>query len=524
MGDAVVSTLLCMGVTQPHKCGLGGGFFAIYYNRSRRQATAFSAREMAPIASTSNMYLRRGNASLVGFLSVAVPGELYGYDQILKELGSAVPWEELFQDAIRMAEGDVVVSAALAQELLVRRQHVVSDPDLCSLFCSREHKGDVLQVGETFRNPTLGQTLREISRGSYKVLYGGEVGMRLVQDIRNGGGIMTLVDLERYETGLKSTRNRTFADNVTVHVLPPPSSAAVPAFLLAVMDQYRIAASGSAAREEYRDGVPTLHDGDGTIHRFIEASKFAFVKRMEVADPTHIDVSETMDDLMLEHYMSTVLSRIRTTPYRNERDYGLRYHGEEGYGSCQMVLLNRDGDAFAAVSSINTPLGALSLSRSTGILLNNQMGDFARPGQQSIYGLAPNPANYIRPGKRPSSSITPMVVTNSQGDVIVVLSSTGDLTIASSIAQTLMRYLWMNHTIKEAIDAPRVHHQLVPYHVKAERNLDADVRAGLLTRGHQLVNYTWQGNVIAVVRRFSENRLYAALDYRYNATGSIDGD
>ncbi|KAM7296127.1 scoloptoxin SSD20-like [Ixodes scapularis] len=336
------------------------------------------------------------------------------------------------------------------------------------MFCSKLVNGSVLRINETLRNPALADSLSLIAKNGDRAFYNGSVGRMLVKDIEVNGGIITMEDVQDYYVDVTEALRRTLRDNVSVFVPPAPSGGPLLAFMIALMDSYRQQRPGGSGF--------SLDDSEETIHRFVEAIKFTYAKRMEIGDPGHIDMRNVLEQLASESFLADVRSKIRGTPFRDMRYYGVRYQKIESHGSGQIVILMPDGDALALMGSINGPLGALALSPSTGILLNNEMNDFAIPGVKNAFGLLPSHVNYIRPGKRPTSSISPLVMTDAQGDVTMVVSGTGAFSIITGAAQVVMRALWMNHTIKEAIDAPRVHHQLFPDEVLAEPNLDVVIR------------------------------------------------
>ncbi|KAK8773578.1 hypothetical protein V5799_011889, partial [Amblyomma americanum] len=219
---------------------------------------------------------------------------------------------------------------------------------------------------------------------------------------------------------------RVLRDNVSVLAPPPPAGGILTEFMIAVMDSYR---DPSAPAEN------SLVDDDTTIHRLIEVSKFAFAMRMEMGDPNHIDITAALRNLSSSSFLSEVRSKIKGSPYSSHSYYGLRYQGRESKGSSQFVVLMPNGDALALMSTLNKEFGALAMSQSTGVLLNNQMDDFATPGTRNSYGMLPSPTNYIRPRKRPTSSMSPLIVAHSDGNAMMVASASGAFSICTGLAQ-----------------------------------------------------------------------------------------
>ncbi|XP_070381469.1 glutathione hydrolase 1 proenzyme-like isoform X2 [Dermacentor albipictus] len=512
IADVTVASQLCQSVMNPHQCGLGGGFISVYYNHATRKAKAFNAREWAPSAAWSNMFLANSTLS-----SYAVPGELMGYRSMLDSIGSRVPWAELFKDAEALARNGFPVYADLERLLKQNEKVITADEALCEVFCSRLYPQNktTMVINETLRMPALADTLATIAREGHQAFYGGSVGKMLSDDIRRKGGLITLQDLRSYTVKVDDALRRVLHDNVTVLAPPPPAGGILTAFMLAVMDSYRNPEAPT---------VKSLPDNDETFHRLVEVTKFAFAGRMEIGDPEHIDISAVVKNISSSSFLSEVRSRIKQYPVSDYRYYGLRFQGRESHSSCQFVVIMPDGDALAQMSSLNRDFGALAISASTGVLLNNEMDDFANPGKANTFGLVSSATNYIRPKKRPTSSMSPLVITDADGSVVMATSSTGAFFICSGLTQVVMRSLWMNHTVKEAIDAPRIHHQLPAPEVLAEEQIDQDVLQGLLNRKHQVKFFKWYGEAIALLRRPGDNRIYGSYDYRFQITGGMDGD
>ncbi|XP_049275505.1 uncharacterized protein LOC125760001 [Rhipicephalus sanguineus] len=289
-----------------------------------------------------------------------------------------------------------------------------------------------------------------------------------------GCGVITLQDLKSYTVKVEDAVRRVLHDNLTVMAPPPPAGGILTAFMLAVMDSYR---------NPEAPIVKSLPDNDDTFHRLVEVTKFAFAGRMEMGDPDHIDISSWVKNISSSSFLSEVRSKIKEYPVSDYHYYGLRYQGRERHSSSQIVVIMPDGDALAMMSSLNSNFGGLALSPSTGVLLNNVMDDFANPGTANAFGLVSSATNYIRPKKRPTSSISPLVITAADGSVIMATTATGAFTICTGLTQVVIRSLWMNHTVKEALDAPRLHHQLPAPEVLAEEDIDL-VTAFLISQMH----------------------------------------
>ncbi|KAH7959079.1 hypothetical protein HPB49_008136 [Dermacentor silvarum] len=210
-------------------------------------------------------------------------------------------------------------------------------------------------------------------------------------------------------------------------------------------------------------------------------------------------------------------------PTRTLATMGLEPSSSTDHGSGQMCVIDPDGDALCLVSSLNAPFGARFLSEVTGVWYNNYMSAFSSPYEQSGYGMPSSENNYIRPGMRPLSSFCPTLIVDAKGNVIFATSATGGQAIISGVVQVLVRCLWMDHNVKQSVDAGRLHNQLHPEDVVYHENTtDKDVLAGLKWRGHELTPFTWPGAVVAVHRQ-SQGIYEACHDYRDGTVASSDG-
>ncbi|CAF1644404.1 unnamed protein product [Rotaria magnacalcarata] len=177
-------------------------------------------------------------------------------------------------------------------------------------------------------------------------------------------------------------------------------------------------------------------------------------------------------------------------------------------------------NAVAATSTINTDFGAVVYGHNTGIIYNNQMDDFSQPGLANYYGYAPSPANFIKPFKRPMSSMSPILVTNSNGQVIFTAGGSGGSRIISSVAQVAIYNLWLGKSIRDAVDMPRLHQQLIPMEVELEKRFPVNVVHGLLAKGHTISGFRG-GCVVQAIERRHSNELWAVSDARKG--GAPDG-
>ncbi|CAN7941049.1 unnamed protein product, partial [Ixodes hexagonus] len=460
VADAAVATMFCACVVMAHLCGIGGGFFAIHYDRKRSALKVINARETAPLAVNETLFLDN-DSQFVGIRSIAVPGQLRGFDALRLQAGSALPWADLLDEAIELAEKGVPVSGSMATELRRRRTHVVASPELSNLYVSN-NTGDLLKEDELLVNPALARTLRTVAQNGSDVFYTGVVAQDLVRDVEAaGGGLITLADLSNYTAQTEDPMAVKLNQDWVAWSPGPPSSGLVVAFVTAVLNTFR--------------DKRHLEDDEKTAHRMVEAFKFAFAHRTGLGDAplTRENVSKLVGDLQSPAVAHETASKIRERPQPHSESYGLKYGMAEDHGSAQVAVLGPSGDAVLVVGSLNWNFGSLVLSGSTGVLLNNAMAAFSLPGAEDAYDQYPaSPSNALGPGYRPMASLAPTAVTDYGGRLVLLAGATGGPPAITGLAQVLVRTLWMKHTLKEAIDAGRLHHQLLPDVLHGESIVD----------------------------------------------------
>lgn len=507
LADVAVATMLCMGVTLPHNMGIGGGFVATIYLRCTRQALTLIARESAPAASSRDMFVGNKTLATRGGLSVAVPGELRGYQALLRELHGALSWREHFEDAIRLARHGFPVGPHLAATLQ-RKKHDLSD-SLKKVFWNEE-TNDTLSEGELLVQRDLADTLEAIADKGPDYFYKGDFAEATIKEIRQSGGVLTMSDLKRYSVSWETPVRTSFQDGRTLYSVPAPASGAVLAYILGIMDGFRLSPD---------DMLP---DDGLTLHRFVEACKFAYAQRGLLGDGKFVKVEELQHLLTSPDFAAVATKLINDSCTHDDPTYyGFVNESQvEDSGTAHATFWGDNGDVISITSTVNNFFGS-QVRTASGVILNNEMDDFSTPGMSNSYGIASSRANYIEPRKRPVSSMVPSVIVNSNGDAELAVGGGGGSKITSGVAQVVVRTLWQGDNIKEAIDSPRVHHQLFPNEASVEDELSEEYIAELEGRGHVVTFAGAKRSFISGISR-EKNRLYANADFRIG--GSVDGE
>ncbi|XP_062090951.1 glutathione hydrolase 3-like isoform X2 [Humulus lupulus] len=442
---------------------------------STLQTQAFDFRETAPLAATENMYANAPDAKLYGPLSMGVPGEIAGLHKAWSEHGR-LAWKILFQPAIKLAKDGFKVTPLLGGNIFRHSQMILNDPGLRQVYAPN---GKLLKVGDTCYNEELGRTLEEIAELGPQAFYNGSIGEKLVKDVREAGGILSMEDLRNYKVDTMDA----MAANVmgyTVYGMPPPSSGTLGlSLILNVLDSY---GSSDAAK------------GDLGVHRLIESLKHMFAIRMNLGDPEFVNISKYENEMLSPDFAKQIRERIFDNTTFPPGYYMNRWSQLRDHGTSHFCVVDTDRNAVSMTTTVNYPFGGGVLSPSTGIVLNDEMGDFSTPTEITPDQLPPAPANFIRPNKRPLSSMTPIVVTK-DNQVVGVLGGSGGMNIIPAVAQVFLNYFVLGMEPLAAVQSPRIYHKLIPNMVSYENwtvicgnhiELSERTKLFLQERGHQV--------------------------------------
>ncbi|XP_076626728.1 scoloptoxin SSD14 [Colletes latitarsis] len=474
--------------------GIGGGFFMTIYDRTAGRAYTLIARDRAPLAANATMYDGKPrDASFIGPLAIGTPGELAGYWEAHKRFGK-LPWADLFKPSIELCEEGYNLTEIQHDGFKYNAQNIHKDRILKQLFVD-PGTNDFYKPGSVIKPKVLCKTLRIIAEKGASELYNGTIGKLLVKDLQEKGSIITMEDLNTYSI---TDYNRTIL----------------------------------------------------TYHRMIETFKYAYALRNDMADKDFVDMEEvskllkepkdyhlyteilncnTLFTRSLIHFCLFKLTenltsrsyayktRIKIDDHRTWDDpthYGAStLSSAKDQGTAHVSILAPNGDAVSATSTINLYFGSGVTSESTGILLNNAMNDFGVPSTVNYFGVPPSPNNYIAAGKRPVSSMVPSILVDSNGDVKMVIGASGGTKITTTVSQIIAKIMWMGQTVKEAVDAPRIHHQLFPSEISYEYGILKQVVDGLKKIGHKTSRYRVRGSVACVICVVN-NTIYANADFR----------
>nr|PZM91324.1 MAG: gamma-glutamyltransferase [Pseudomonadota bacterium] len=483
--DAAVATAFALAVAEPYASGIGGGGFALV--RMGGELVFLDFREVAPAAANRDMYLRDGRPipelSTDGPLAVAVPGAVAGYLELHARWGK-LPRAKVLEPAIRLAHEGVVIDERYRGYARHRLPVLRADPEAARIFL---HDGEVPPLGWKLKQPELARTLEILAESGPAPFYEGEIATAIAADLARRGGILTEADLSAYRVRERKPLVGTYLGHA-VATAPLPSSGGM--IVLSVLN----ALESLPPQTPWRDPV--------ALHLYIEAAKRAFADRRLLADPAFVDVP--VDRLVSKERARNWVEEIGflATPPEAIAPGGAE-SPREGAHTSHLSVVDREGNAIALTTTINTPFGAGIVARGTGILLNNEMDDFAAaPGVPNAYGIVGSEANAIAPGKVPLSSMAPTLVFSgptTDSPVRLVVGSPGGSRIPTTVVQVIFHHLFHGMPIDQAIAQGRIHQQHLPEVVYVEPYaLDAATAGLLMLRGHKLVETGPWSNATAI--------------------------
>ncbi len=519
--DAAIASAFALSVVGQQSSGLGGGGFALVYDAHEGKVHAFDFREFAPLKATADMYLENGKAredlAAAGPLSVAVPAAVRGYTELARRFGKK-PLSQLTGPAELLASRGYQVGVVHARAVESRLDCLEADPEATRIYLHKDRDGDLVgpAPGDKLVQPDLARTLHAIGLHGADAFYKGVVARSIVETLRARGGILTLEDFGQVKLREREPLASTYR-GYRVVTMPPPSSGGF--LLLALLNVLE--------REEPRAGG---YRPEKLLHVMAETEKRLFARRQKMGDPAfNPKVDASVREMITKDYAGTLRSEIgeKATPAASLTQPLERPH------TSNISVIDEEGNAVALTTTVNDTFGSCVIARGTGVILNDQMDDFAvAPGVANVYGLMGDAANAPGPGKVPLSSMSPTMMFDPDGDLVLSIGAAGGATIPTSVAQAILHIVDDHMPIDRAIAAPRIHHNLFPDVIHAEPDaLDAQTAHALEARGHKLdfaaegpgkgglFAQPW-GNTNGVMVDPETGWRSAAADPRYEGTGA----
>lgn len=515
--DAAIAATFAIGVVSPFDAGIGGGGFAVVHLAGEAAVNkpsdikALDFREVAPSAATRDMYIDKATGKVIpgssvdGHLSVAVPGTVAGLAELHAKHGS-LPWRRLLMPAIDIARDGFEVGEDFVWSFEDRKDVMAKYEATRAIFMKRAPQSATVPAGELvplargdkLRQRDLAKTLKEIARDP-RSFYEGRIAQAIDADMRANGGLVTLADLKAYAPRWRDPLCDTYK-GVRLCTMPPPSSGGVH-----VLQMLRLLEN---------DPVLPWHHVDA-LHRMIEGMRIAFADRaVHLGDPAFTRVPVT--ELTSRAYAELRRKEIDPAQAKKSTDVkaaspevlaqiaaALAAKPAESKDTSHLTVVDKQRNAVALTFTVNYGFGSGVVTPGTGVLLNDEMDDFAAaPGVPNAYGLLGGEANSVQPKKIPLSSMTPLIGTK-DGKFFMTAGAPGGSTIITTTLQTVLHVVDHGMDAQAAIAAPRVHHQWMPDATRIERfGLDDATQRALEARGHvfKVSDHGW-GNAMCIVER-----------------------
>ncbi len=474
--DAAVATGFALAVTYPRAGNLGGGGFMLIHLADGNRQTLVDYREMAPARAHRDLFLDEAgevdrNKEFFSHLSAGVPGSVAGLIHALETYGT-LPLKTVIQPAIALADKGFPVSFALDSEIAARESRLRKDPEALRIFFQAD--GSRRPVGELFRQPDLAWTLKQIRKRGRDGFYRGPVAERIVTNMEANGGLISRDDLAGYRV-IEREPVRGSYHGYDIVATPPPSSGGTHIIqMLNIMEGFEL--------------EPWGHNSAAYLHHLAEAMKLAYADRSRyLGDPDFTDVPVAqLTDKAYAARLRTLIKPDRATP-----SAAIKPGAQLGYESSDTThytVADRFGNVVSNTYTLNFSFGSHIAVPGTGMLLNNEMADFAaKPGVPNAFRLIESEANRIEGGKRPLSSMTPTMVFR-DGKPWLATGSPGGSIIITAVLQTILNAMAFEMNIASAAAAPRIHHQWMPDQLRVERGVSPDTRRLLEAMGHEVVD------------------------------------
>jgi gamma-glutamyltranspeptidase / glutathione hydrolase len=448
--EAAIAAHAVLGLVEPQSSGIGGGAFMLVYERDDASLVFHDGRETAPAGATVDMFMRDGEVMnfIEGWqsgLSVGVPGAVALYEDTHRKYGN-LPWAALFEPAIQLASNGFIVSPRMAGYLprIAKMGRLDENPGSADYFFPG---GEPLQAGQLLKNPEYAHTLSRIAAEGSSAFYTGEIAQAMVAAAGAGPnpGTLSLDDIAAYRPAEREAICGPFRQ-MQICTTTPPSSGGAQIMMMGMYDHL------SAGAADKQDKIAAL----------VDAQRLAYADRDHFfGDPDAISIplKEMLDPAYLEHRASKPFPpAAEPTPgdplgFARGRvgsaDWG-RDTTEEIAGTTHLSVIDSLGNAVSMTATVEAPFG--SGRWAAGFLLNNEMTDFAR---EVIPGERP-PANAIASGRRPRSSMSPTMVFDERGDILMVTGSPGGNSIPAYVFKSMVAVLDWGMTTEQAVAFPNI--------------------------------------------------------------------
>jgi len=486
--DAAVAVGFALAVTYPSAGNLGGGGFMVIHLADGKNIT-IDFREKAPLSAKKDMYLNDAGEFLPelsqeGTTSAGVPGSVAGLIYALEKYGT-LPLAEIIQPAIDLAKNGWELEERDARYIKNNLLELEKYPSSVKVFLK---DGKPYLESDLFIQPDLAWTLEQIKENGIDGFYKGKVAALLVEQVSSLGGYITLEDLEKYNPLEREPITGNYRGYEVVSMPPPSSGGIALVELLNILENYEL------AEDEW--------GSSNYIHHLVEAMKYVFADRTyHLGDDDFYPIPK--EKLISKEYAKQIFNKIEEA--KNEAvssgeikslDISTFHESNE---TTHFSVYDSFGNAVSTTTTINSSFGSKIVVDGAGFLLNNEMDDFSvKPGVQNQFGLFGTDANSIQPGKRMLSSMTPTIIfqpkvdepeAQKDGEPYIIIGSPGGAKIITAVLQVILNCIDFDMNISEAVEKPRIHHQLLPDSIYYEQKaLREEVKKELVAMGYSFID------------------------------------
>jgi gamma-glutamyltranspeptidase/glutathione hydrolase len=493
--DAAVATAFAMAVTWPAAGNIGGGGFMLVYPAGKAKPVVIEYRETAPAAATRTMY--RKDESIYTHRAVAVPGTVRGLALAHQKFGT-LPWKDLVMPAVKLAEDGFLIDDALASSL----NRYISQSDDFPEFrrvLGKDHGKEDWHAGDHLVQKDLARTLRLIADQGPDGFYKGRTAELIAAEMKRGHGLITTADLAAYRANVREPVHGSYRSYDVYSSSPPSSGGTCLVEMLNILENFDLRRHGRWSPQ--------------TLHIMIEAMRRGFCDRARhLGDPAFTRIPEHLLSKAYARKLACGIDPRRATPSADlAPDISL---AGEGDSTTHFSVIDQTGMAVANTYTLERSYGSRIVVKGAGFLCNNVMMDFNwYPGLTDRRGIIGTAPNLIAPGKRMLSSQTPTIVARN-GKVVLVTGSPGSRSIINTVLGIVANVIDFDMTIREAVDAPRLHHQWFPDRVSFEgTGLYAPAVKRLRAMGHTVTG-TRQGDAHSIWVDPKTGLFYGAADRR----------
>ncbi len=503
--DAAIAASFAISVERPHSTGIGGGGFMMIDHVESKTKTAFDFREMAPQRAHSKMFLNEDGTqdtdrSLTGGLASGVPGLVAGLVEVHKKYGS-LPFGDLVKPAIDLARKGFKIYPGLAKALEAEKDRLCKFESSKKIFlnedCSPKKEGEVLIQED------LAKTLELIASDKNQSFYFGKLAKKIANSQAMHGGLITTEDMAQYVVKERKPIEGTYRGYKIVSMPPPSSGGTHIIQILNILENADLRSMGPQSSQ--------------AIHLTSSAMQMAFADRAEYMGDNDYSVVP-LRTLTSKQYAKVLYNKINPDLALESKDFPIPFNKiflKEPDHTTHFTIMDSKGNIVSSTQTINGWFGSAVVAEGTGIVMNNEMDDFASHiGGVNLFGAIGGKNNLVHPKKRPLSSMSPTMVYTEKGKPLMALGTPSGTRILTCVMQTILNVLEYDMELWDAVSATRYHHQWYPEYIRVgDPGFEPYVEKQLKELGHKIVRKNL-GCSIQAIKLESDGKLHGVSDPR----------